>query len=290
MANSIKIPIYQNQDLQITCFDEYLNFGEWVQTPQSHSNCEIGFFVSGNISVVIENNLFFNQYGNILTIAPDETHMGKILESCKFEYFQFDIPVEIVHFLGDEPFLLDCFFNRSKGEKNMIYASSSATERIFGKLYEIKNLINSVKIDRKILCFSYFIQIMSLVNESFNNPIYTSLNAMKKVPSVLEKVMTVINSEYKILFSLDDIADKASISKSYLIKLFKQYIGFTPYQFLLIKKITHAKIMLREGANVTEACYESGFNDYSNFIALFKQAEGETPLKYKMKNRNNRHL
>jgi len=284
MALSIEIPICPNQTFRLICFDDNLKFGEWVQTPQFHNNCEIGFFVSGNISTVVENNVYFLQSGNILTIAPNEMHMGKILKDGKFEYFQFDIPNELGNFLGEENVLLNCFLKRKIGEKNLINPSSAITEIIYEKLYKIKELILSETIDKKMLCFSYFIQIMSLVNEAFNNPAYISLNEIKKAPEILEKLVTIINSDYKTLYSVNDITVKANISKSYLTKLFKKYIGFTPYQFLLSKKISSAKLLLRNGANVTEACYQSGFNDYSYFISIFKQTEGLTPLKYKTKN------
>jgi len=280
MSVSIGIPIDQNQVLKIMCFDESVDFGGWEQTPQFHNNCEIGFFIDGNISVVIENNLFFLQNGDILLIAPDEMHMGKILKRGNFEYFQFDIPKELVHFMQGECHLLNCFFNKRIGEKNLIHASTSTLKMIFDNLYKIKDFIRSDTVDKKALCLSCFIQIMSLVNDSFRNPTDT-IHETKKVPVLMEQLITTINSEYKELFSLNDIAKKANISKSYLMKLFKEYIGFSPYQFLISKKISCAKILLRNGANVTEACFESGFNDYSYFISLFRKVEGQTPLKYK---------
>ena len=47
------------------------------------------------------------------------------------------------------------------------------------------------------------------------------------------------------------------------------------------KKIALAKDLLDKGADVTEACYECGFNDCSYFIRVFKKYVGMTPLTYK---------
>jgi len=38
-----------------------------------------------------------------------------------------------------------------------------------------------------------------------------------------------------------------------------------------------------KGDSVTDACYESGFSDYSYFIATFHKETGMTPLQYQKK-------
>jgi AraC-like DNA-binding protein len=35
------------------------------------------------------------------------------------------------------------------------------------------------------------------------------------------------------------------------------------------------------GRNVTEACFESGFQNYNNFITTFRKSTGYTPKQYK---------
>ena len=48
-----------------------------------------------------------------------------------------------------------------------------------------------------------------------------------------------------------------------------------------ISSLCLAKRILEQGASVTEACYESGFNDCSYFIKCFRKSVGFTPYQYR---------
>ena len=39
--------------------------------------------------------------------------------------------------------------------------------------------------------------------------------------------------------------------------------------------------MLDNGASISEACFNSGFEDYANFITLFRKNYGVTPKKHR---------
>ena len=54
----------------------------------------------------------------------------------------------------------------------------------------------------------------------------------------------------------------------------------TPKEFILRKRLGLATSILRDGGNVQQAGLDSGFNDISYFIKLFKRYYGMTPLKF----------
>lgn len=51
----------------------------------------------------------------------------------------------------------------------------------------------------------------------------------------------------------------------------KKEISSTIYNLILLKRISLAKHLLAEGKNISETYSLYGFNDYSNFIRMFKQ-------------------
>ena len=100
-------------------------------------------------------------------------------------------------------------------------------------------------------------------------------------PTILVKIVNYIHTNFATTRTLEQICSHFGISRSQLTRLFTTHIGITPYAYLQNFKLSHAKQRLSQGASVTEACFESGFSDYSNFIQLFRKTVGISPLTYK---------
>ena len=72
------------------------------------------------------------------------------------------------------------------------------------------------------------------------------------------------------------------VSRSYFLRLFRQYMGTTPYNFLLLTRITRAKEMLETtDLPVAEIAYEVGFQGDANFSSRFLAITGVTPGQYR---------
>jgi len=53
-------------------------------------------------------------------------------------------------------------------------------------------------------------------------------------------------------------------------------MGVTINYYIRHKKISKSKELLQNGATVTEACFQSGFNNTSYFIKAFREIVGVT--------------
>jgi AraC family transcriptional regulator len=98
----------------------------------------------------------------------------------------------------------------------------------------------------------------------------------------IKKVVEYIKENYQKECTLEELAKIAGISRFYLIRIFKDYIGKTPYDYLLDIRIENAKLLLAKGSiSITDICHECGFNNMSHFIRMFKKKIGTTPSLYK---------
>lgn len=82
--------------------------------------------------------------------------------------------------------------------------------------------------------------------------------------------------------TINEIAAGLNMSASNLINNFKKKTGMTPKEYQNLLKIKASKEDLRF-KNVTEVCYDLGFENVSYFIKLFKSYYGETPKQYAMR-------
>ena len=82
--------------------------------------------------------------------------------------------------------------------------------------------------------------------------------------------------------TISEIADHLNMSPSNLIACFKRRTNMTPKEYQNQLKLRISKEALKY-KNVTEVCYDLGFENVSYFIKLFKNYYGETPKQFALR-------
>jgi AraC-like DNA-binding protein len=100
--------------------------------------------------------------------------------------------------------------------------------------------------------------------------------------TLIEHAADYIRAHYGEDLSLDTLLAEAPISKSYFLRLFRQYMGTTPYNFLLCTRITQAKeLLVMSDESIGEIARKTGFGSESNFSARFAAMVGQSPMQYR---------
>ncbi|KRF21501.1 helix-turn-helix domain-containing protein [Paenibacillus sp. Soil787] len=87
--------------------------------------------------------------------------------------------------------------------------------------------------------------------------------------------------------SLDMVAEYANINPTYLSKIFKMITGSNFSDYVTVKKLEQAVILLREEElSIQEISNKVGYNSTHHFIRLFKEKYGQTPKRYQKSLRN----
>lgn len=98
----------------------------------------------------------------------------------------------------------------------------------------------------------------------------------------LKLILHYLDEHYTEDISLDFLAEQFYISKYYLSREFKKEYGTTIIQYILAKKITNAKELLRySDFSIEEIARCCGIDDASYFNKVFKKAEGCTASEYR---------
>lgn len=80
---------------------------------------------------------------------------------------------------------------------------------------------------------------------------------------------------------LEEISQRAFLSKFHFHRLFTRIYRHTPHQYLTRKRLDRAKDLLAENKPVTEVCNEVGFESIGSFSVLFKKEIGFAPQYYR---------
>ncbi|WP_207514560.1 methylated-DNA--[protein]-cysteine S-methyltransferase [Longitalea luteola] len=83
--------------------------------------------------------------------------------------------------------------------------------------------------------------------------------------------------------SLEVVAEHVHVSPFHFQRMFKEWAGVTPKQFLQYLTLEHAKQILKKGtaATLVDAAFESGLSGTSRLHDLFIKVEGMTPGEFK---------
>ncbi len=97
----------------------------------------------------------------------------------------------------------------------------------------------------------------------------------------IEKVIKYIDENFKDQPTIDMIAAYIGMSKYHFIRVFKEYVGVTPIQFLQSVTLNYAKEHLKESKSILDSSLDIGLSSSSRLHDLFVNIIGVTPKEYK---------
>ena len=111
--------------------------------------------------------------------------------------------------------------------------------------------------------------------------LFVQAEATSAHQAILQAAET-IRKNYRQELCLADLLKDAHMSKSYFLRLFRRYMGTTPYHYLVNFRITQAKeLLVLSDHSVSDIAREVGFGDASNFSTRFANTTGQSPLQYR---------
>ena len=99
----------------------------------------------------------------------------------------------------------------------------------------------------------------------------------------IQKVYHFIEMNYQKEIDVNEVARLCQLTTAAFCRYFKKSTHHTFTDFLNRFRINQSKKVLMQDKTVTEACYESGFENISYFNKTFKRFTGENPSTFRKK-------
>ncbi len=239
--------------------------------------CELTVYTEAGKSICVEQSVYITSGISAFTFRPGENHCGIHQPNNLHERYVLQIhPAKITALPGGAS-LLRCFFDREPGQHNMIVLPYEEEQRAMSHLNHIFTAAESHASDSRAVMTADLILYLSILNRHYLDEAVQQTG----MPHVLRLILSDMEKRFSQPIPLSTYATDAGISMSTMERLFRSILQMTPGQYLHSRRMGCAKAHLRNGKSVTDACFASGFRDYSHFIADFRQHTGMTPASYR---------
>lgn len=162
---------------------------------------------------------------------------------------------------------------------------TAPASRVIGQLLnEIFDECSGHEPSYELMVKAKLMTILANMARHFNSELSseTELIASKKHLERMEQSMKYILSHLGDELTLNELAQRACMSRSYYSAIFKELNGVSVWDYIISQRVDIAKYKLETGdAPITQICEESGFSSIGNFNRAFKKLTGKTPREYR---------
>jgi AraC-like DNA-binding protein len=223
--------------------------------------------------------------GDLVLMGPDIPHIwqndGIFLRKKK----DYRVKATVVYFPAN-------FFVNITEEQNILNVTqdlikrSSRGLRFFGDTHKkLTGILSGIPEEgfKKITVFIEAIEILCHSEE------FEFLASISYKNLYDEKDTSRINTVYKFLMqnfhrniTLEEVAALCNMTPNSFCRFFKSRTKKSVNQFLNELRIGHAcKLLTNENYSISDVCYESGYNNLTNFNKFFKSIVKKTPSTYR---------
>lgn len=245
--------------------------------PKLHDWYELFFVKAGEVSWFIENEMYPVSPYSLTIFNSQEVHKLHIRSNKRFERMKLLFNPALARKLNAEGYdPLACFDDRPKGKRNIVTLSRQQGQELMDLFEKFPAMGNQPE--------APLVKLLTLMEILiFANQRYRDSPAASESPILPEKVSSVMRYVAEHLdgdLSLDTISSALDINRFYLCRMFKKETGSTLHNYILYKRVSEAKQLLRDGIKTTQVCGMCGFGSMARFTASFKNVMDQTPSTY----------
>ena len=172
------------------------------------------------------------------------------------------------------------------GNKSFVVRNKPYIEHIFDELYSIPEGYKKGFFKVKIL---ELLLVLSGVDPCENK--LSSVSLSQTQVQLARQISEYLKNRTDQEFTVGELAEKFSISKSHLQNAFRGVYGLSVFEYIRAQKMQQAALaLLATDKSILEIANEYGYDNGSKFTAAFKKVMGETPTEYRKAHRAQRQF
>ncbi len=239
-----------------------------------HQPYEIVRVVSGNLTVYLDDNAVPVNADEVVFINQEIIHGYEPID-CTYEVIDFDSKA---------------ILTRTSLCKDILHTFANNEFRILpfhpiknADLYDITNRLFRLAAqdtrDKDLLLLSTLFELLGTIYIQHH---YTDNFQDSKNTHRFRPLLDHIDSSFMNPITTAEMAYVCKMSPNHFLKVFHDYFGQAPHEFLNTYRLERACVLLiNTDLSITDIACDCGFYDASYFVKVFKKYKGLTPKKYR---------
>lgn len=246
-------------------------FKEYGFNKHSHEEFSLGVVSQGVQSFMHKGaKHIITPNDTLISVNPDEIHTGEseLKEGYTYKVLFID-PSYIFHVLG------------AMHDKESLQAYiKSATTYDPNFALELRNLLHRQE-HKQLSKLAFEEGVINFIERFFQKHARMPLLSQNNHDSArITLAKEYICDNFEQSPNLDEISKSIGLSKFHFFRLFKEHLGLTPHEFLMIQKIKRVKQAIKAGESLSVAAQLGGFADQAHMSRHFKKLVSLTPGVY----------
>lgn len=242
-----------------------------------HDFSKIIIFLRGNVNYTVEGKNYSLKPYDIVLVNAGEIHRPSVLDNSPYERIIIYVSPHFLNSYKEEEYDLSYCFKRAKGEQSNVLRIHAVDK---SKLYQVcleleksfKDQDFAKELYQKILFLEFMIHLNRAALSNYINYLDSAIGNTK-----LLEILDYINEHLTEDITIEHLSAKFFVNRYYLMHFFKDETGYTIGNYITEKRLILAKNLVQMGDSLTEACFKSGFKNYSTFSRAFKKAFNTMP-------------
>jgi AraC-like DNA-binding protein len=242
-------------------------FAGYAYDPHRHDTYALGYTLTGLQCFDYRGAVRASRPGNVIVLHPDERHNGRAGEESGFRYRMIYLePRLIAAALGTRAAALPFVSEVVSTDAYLLRALTAALD-------DLERPFEALERDQIVLAIA---EALLARDPSARRGAFAATSAV-----AVERTRQFLDAHFDRTVASEELEAATGLDRYALARHFRARLGTSPYRYLTMRRLDHARGEIRAGASLADAAFASGFADQSHMTRHFKRAYGLSPGKWR---------
>ena len=252
-----------------------------LSMPTAHFEYEMILITSGKAAAAINHKTYLLEKGSLIFISRLERHNFHITEEPYCRYVV-SVSSNLIMSRIKETELISIFIQRPSDFNHVILLY----QQLYSVIQPLIHKLSQEYSSQQTFFTSYSISLLvSILIELYRS--HSECFPLRSHSTMSDAVLNAqryVNDHFHRKLTLQEIADANYVSRHALSLAFKEIVGITFKEYLLLFRMAEAKnLLVNTDLSVEQIAEQVGYVNVNNFVKIFKKFQHTTPLQYRKK-------